>query len=143
MTAEPTAEPTARDSYRFWIDDRVRFADVDALGHANNNAIGIYLEQGRVGLLASMGGFRPESPWTVVIARSTVDYRAELRFGDAVQVGMRVVKVGNTSVTLAAGVFSGDTCAATQECVCVIVDAQTHRPTPIGDAMRAALAAYQ
>ena len=134
---------TSPDHYRFWIEERVRFADLDALGHVNNNAIGVYFEQARVSLMHDCGGFHDESPWTVVLARSVIEYKAELLYPATVRVGIRVLKVGNTSVVLGAAIFQGDRVIATQEGVCVIVDKAAHRPTPVPDDLRAVLGRFQ
>lgn len=134
---------TSPDHFRFWIDERVRFADLDVLGHANNNAIGVYFEQARVSLMDECNPFRGAGPWTVVLARSLIEYRAELLYPAAIRVGVRVGRVGNSSVALASGVFQGDRCIATQEAVCVIVDKDAHRPTPVPDDLRAVLARFQ
>ena len=135
-------DPTSPDLYRFWIAEHVRFADLDALGHVNNNAIGVYFEQLRVSLVHDGCGFRGDSPWTVVLARSVIDYKAELLFPADIRVGARVVRVGNTSVVLGAAIFEGDRCIAVHEAVCVIVDKNTHRPFPVPADLRDALARY-
>lgn len=140
MTESP--DLTRPDTHRFWIDEHVRFADLDTLGHVNNNAIGVYFEQARVALTHEFGGFREGCPWTVVLARSVNEFKAELRFPAAVRVGLRVLRLGNSSVVLGGGLFHEDRCIATQEAVCVIVDAATHRPAPIPDPVRAALARF-
>jgi len=137
-----THDLTNPAGYRFWIEERVRFADLDALGHVNNNAIGVYFESGRVALMESCGGFRPDSPWTVVLARSVMEFKAELLYPATARIGVRVLRLGNTSLTLGSAIFSGDTCVATQEGVCVIVDPASHRPTPLTPELRAALAPY-
>lgn len=140
MTTTPALTDPA--THRFWIEERVRFADLDMLGHVNNNALGVYFESVRVALMEACGGFRPDSPWTVVIARSLIEYKAEMLYPGTARVGACVLRQGNSSLTLGAAIFSGDTCIATQECVCVIVDPLTHRPTPLTPDLRAALAAY-
>lgn len=140
MTASPVLTDPA--AYRFWIDERVRFADLDALGHVNNNAIGVYFESGRVALMEACGGFRPESAWTVVLARSVMEFKAELLYPGTARIGVRVLRLGNSSLTLGAAIFSGDDCIATQEGVCVIVDAASHRPTPLSPELRAALTGH-
>ncbi|HYG85321.1 MAG TPA: thioesterase family protein [Azospirillum sp.] len=142
MTIDITPSLTDPAGYRFWIEERVRFADLDALGHVNNNAIGVYFESARVALLESCGGFRPDSPWTAVLARSVIEYKAELLYPATAQIGIRVLRLGNTSMVLGSGIFHGDTCIATQEGVCVIVDQTTHRPTPLSPALRDGLAPY-
>ncbi|WP_207460370.1 thioesterase family protein [Azospirillum sp. SYSU D00513] len=133
---------TDPEGYRFWVDEHVRFADLDPLGHVNNNAIGVYFEQARVVLLTAGLGLRRESPWTVVIARSLIEYKAELHYPAEVRIGARVLRAGNSSLTLGSAIFQGDRCIATQEAVLVIVDKAAHRPTPIPDAVRPVLDRY-
>lgn len=134
--------PTDAARYRFWVDEHVRFADLDALGHVNNNAFGVFFEHGRVEFLRQLGGFGQNVPWTVVLARSTIDYRAELHYPAAIRIGLGVLRLGNTSLTLGAAVFRDAVCVAAQEAVGVIVDAVTHRPTPVPADLRAAMEPY-
>lgn len=131
---------TRPDSYRFWWEERVRFNDLDALGHVNNNAIGVYFEQARIALLMEAGGFRDGDAWTVVLARSLIEFKAELLYPNSVRIGVRGLRLGTSSMTIGVGIFLGDRCIATQEAVCVIVDKATHRPTPLPEPLRAALA---
>lgn len=142
MTSHTVPSLTDPAAYRFWIEERVRFADIDLLGHVNNNAIGVYFESARVALMEVCGGFRPDSPWTVVLARSVTEYKAEMLYPGTARIGVRVLRLGNTSLTLGAAIFNGDTCVATQEGVCVIVDPRAHRPTPLTPEMRATLAEH-
>jgi len=131
---------TRPDSYRFWWEERVRFNDLDALGHVNNNAIGVYFEQARIALLMEAGGFRDGDAWTVVLARSLIEFKAELLYPNTVRIGVRGLRLGTSSMTIGVGIFLGDLCIATQEAVCVVVDKATHRPTPLPEPLRAALA---
>lgn len=144
-SAPPVNRPvdlTDPAGYRFWTGERVRFADLDRQGHVNNNAFGVYFEQGRVHLLEALRGFGPDAPWTVVLARSVVDHLAEVHYPAELRIGVRVLRIGNTSITLGLGVFDGATCAATQEAVSVLIDRGTGRPTPVPESLRAALAAH-
>lgn len=143
MTDSEKPDLTKPESFRYWIEERVRFADLDAIGHVNNNAYGVYFEQGRVMLMHESGGFQDSDSWTVVLARSVIDYKAELNYPAVARIGMRVLRVGNSSITLGAGIFDGDRCVATQEAICVIVDKAAHRPTPVPGDLRARLAHYQ
>src|SRR6185312_12888906 len=52
MSADERLDPSF---YRHWIEDRVRFADLDPLGHCNNAAIGGFFESSRVALFADAG----------------------------------------------------------------------------------------
>ncbi|WP_377808537.1 thioesterase family protein [Azospirillum sp. A29] len=130
---------TSPDLYRFWWEERVRFNDLDAVGHVNNNALGVYFEQARVAMIHQVGGFTDEVPWTVVLARSLIEYKAELLYPNTVRIGARTLRLGTSSITLGCAIFLGDRCIATQEAVAVIVDKAAHRPTPIPEPLRVKL----
>ena len=47
-TPVPDFDPADAASYSFWTEEILRFADLDMVGHVNNNAIGVFIENGRV-----------------------------------------------------------------------------------------------
>ncbi|HSK41450.1 MAG TPA: thioesterase family protein [Arenibaculum sp.] len=130
---------TNPETYRFWIDEHVRFADLDPLGHANNTAIGTYFESARVSLFEQAGDGVTGPDAGVVLARIVIDYRAELRYPARLRIGVRVGRIGTTSVTLESAVFDGARCAASSEAVCVLIDTSARRPTALPEALRARL----
>jgi acyl-CoA thioester hydrolase len=75
----------------------------------------------------------------VVETRCT--YRKPLTFPEAVDAGMRVVRLGTSSVIYEIGIFrqGDDDAAATGRFVHVWVDRTTQRPAPIPPRIRAAL----
>src|SRR3954447_19148774 len=44
MDNETSTAITSREFYPYWINESVRFADLDPLGHVNNAAISTYFE---------------------------------------------------------------------------------------------------
>jgi acyl-CoA thioester hydrolase len=80
------------DGYAFVHRERVRFRDCDALGHVNNAVYSTYLEQARIGVLGSLGEF--------ILARVEIDFRAELRAGEEVEVHSRCTHIGTKSLQL-------------------------------------------
>ena len=55
MDTETSTAITSREFYPYWIDESVRFADLDPLGHVNNAAISTYFESARVALFSDAG----------------------------------------------------------------------------------------
>jgi acyl-CoA thioester hydrolase len=137
-----TVEFTDPAAYRFWVDEHVRFQDLDPLGHANNNAFGIYFESGRVAFLSALGFKDGQENRGTVLARITIDFRAELRYADRIRIGSRILKVGRTSATLASAVFRDDLCAATCSAVIVLIDTESRRPTEFSQSARDRMNAY-
>ncbi len=143
LEAAPPRDPAA---YPHWCDDRVRYADLDAVGHANNNAIGVYFEAARVELLRDIGIAQVGGPIICVVARLAIDYLKEMQLFEAVRIGQRIARIGTTSVVLHSAIFvsrdGAEVCTATAEAVCVLVDGASHRPTPIPPATREELQRY-
>lgn len=143
MTVAADPVPTEAAAYKFWIDERVRYADIDAQGHINNNAYGVYIEGCRFDFFRALGMIDRSSGKYSVLVRIEIDYRAETMYGAAVRVGLRVSKIGRTSFTLESAVFDRDRCVATSVAVQVRMDAATHRPVELTDEEKASLAAYR
>jgi acyl-CoA thioester hydrolase len=128
--------------YRHWIEDRVRFADLDPLGHCNNAAIGGFFESSRVALFADAGYSAGGGALSIPIVRIEIDFRRELHYGVRVRVGARVLRFGRTSFTLAGAVFEAEHCAATAQVVAVLFDLRQRRSVELTDDLRQALEAY-
>src|SRR3954470_16383013 len=56
------------------------------MGHVNNAVYSTYLEQARIGILGDLEPF--------ILARVEIDFRAELRAGEQVEVRSRCARVG-------------------------------------------------
>src|SRR3954471_11555790 len=77
----------------------VRFRDCDAMGHVNHAVYFTYLEQCRLTFWREVTG-EPSPHTRVIIARAECDYRAPAKFGDELDVGVRVADIGRSSFTL-------------------------------------------
>jgi acyl-CoA thioester hydrolase len=131
-----------RASYPHWTRVTIRFSDEDRMGHVNNAAYSVWIEAARVAYLESL--YRPGTSLDTVLARITVDFLKETTWPGEVEVGSRMLGVGNKSLRTGYGVFRGDACLATSECVNVFFDPRTRTsaapPAPVRDALLAELA---
>ena len=135
------ADPADREAYRYWNRHVIRFADLDPAGHVNNVAYAQYFESGRVAFWRDAGRAAAAPGATGVIARLVIDYRTEMDFPGEVEVGTRVLSLGNSSCRMGQGLFRDGACVATGEAVCVLIDAESRRATPLPDALRQAILA--
>lgn len=102
-----------------------RYADVDPLWHINNVAIAQYYEEARVTAGARMfGGVRIPTPAgeRVLIAHQSIDYLHEASYPGTLEIGIGVLKVGNTSYTYGMGMFQEGRCVSVSDAVMVFVD---------------------
>ena len=65
--------------------ETVRFRDVDSLGHVNNAVFLTYLEEARIAYLLPFGA----EAANMILARVEIDFRAPLRMGDEIEIGVR------------------------------------------------------
>ena len=124
-----------------------RWADNDALHHLNN---AVHYQLFDTAINGWIAGALPDvvaaGEIVAVVAESGCSYYGELRFPDDVVVGLRVERLGTTSVTYGLGLVgrtrdgttpAGATIAAKGRWVHVYVDALTRRPTSIPEPLRA------
>jgi acyl-CoA thioester hydrolase len=128
--------------YKHWIEDAVRFSDLDPLGHVNNNAIGQYFENARAALFIDVTPGWPQCDKLFILARSAIDFRHELHMPAQLRIGSCITAIGRTSMQLSNALFRGNDGLAYCENVSVLIDRTTRKPIPIDDGLRKILAKY-
>ena len=128
--------------YPFTTPLTTRWADNDVYGHVNNVAYYAYFDSIANLYLIKEGGLDIHGPVIGLVVASSCQFQAALAYPDELVGGLRVAKLGNSSVTyeLAVARVGSDELAATGTFTHVFVDRATRRPTPIPDRIRAALA---
>lgn len=125
-----------RKTFRHWHRITIRSADEDPLGHVNNTIYAVWIEVARVMLIKAYLDVGPD--WmSTVLASMTIDFLNETHFPGNVDVGVRLVHIGNSSIRSVYGVFRDGQCLATSRCVNVYFDMRPRRSTPATQAMRA------
>jgi len=117
----------------------IRWRDVDAFRHVNNAVYATYLEECRDEWAERALGDDGDL-WGFVLARVAIDYRRELtQEDDTVVVSCRLVRIGNSSVTLREEIRTetGEL-SAESEAVLVARDETTGRSRPLTVAERKA-----
>jgi acyl-CoA thioester hydrolase len=112
--------------------ERVRFRDCDPMGHVNNAVYSTYLEQARIDIL---GGLEP-----FILARVEIDFRAELRAGEAIEVRTRCSRIGTKSFDLDHEVHADGRLVAEAKSVLVGYDYDTGTSVPLTENQRRRLA---
>jgi len=132
-----------RASYRSFLAIATRWMDNDVYGHVNNVSYYSYFDTAVNEHLIRAGGLDIRAgPEIGVVAETSCRFHKPLSFPDVVDAGLRVAKLGRSSVTYEIGLFrQGDEePAATAHFVHVWVDRENRRPIAIPAAVRAALA---
>jgi acyl-CoA thioester hydrolase len=134
--------PSERAAYKEFRAMTTRWMDNDPYGHMNNvvhyslfdTAVNGWLIE--AGVLDFLAGEQ-----VGLVVETGCRYFSELAFPDRLTAGLRVAKLGASSVRYEIGLFRNDEPKAAAEgfFVHVYVDRSTRRPTPLGPALRSAL----
>jgi len=127
----------------------VRFSDCDPLAHVNNAVYLTYLEQARITLWrAQLGAWPRPMPdggprEGFILARAEVDFRAQAREGDELEVRLALGGFGRTSATYEYEIVDvrTDRLVAEAKTVQVWIDYDAGRPVPLTDALKQTLSA--
>jgi acyl-CoA thioester hydrolase len=133
--------PTLAD-FRFRTVEKLRFADTDQNGHVTNSVFAICCQNARMELLCDPRKVPLPCNAQFVIARLFLEFRAEMRWPGAVEVGTRVDHVGRSSVTLAQALFVGELCVAIADSIVALMDKTSRRSIVLPDATAQALSAF-
>ncbi len=141
MNAEISG-PAVRNDYPDYYVIQSRWMDNDIYGHMNNVVHYSLFDTAVNGWLIRRGLLDPRGGATIgLVVETGCRYFSEMAFPDVITAGLRIAKIGNSSVRYEVGLFRNDDDHASAEgfFVHVNVDAKTRRPRPIDDGVRAAL----
>lgn len=139
MTGETVGQ---RVDYKHFRLIPTRWMDNDAFGHVNNVVYYAYFDTLLNRYLIDEGGFDFVSDPVVGVAVETMcRFRRSFTYPETIDAGMRVGKLGTSSVRYEIGLFGEGEPDARAEgyFVHVFVDRSTQKPSPIPVAIRAAL----
>ncbi len=134
----------SRENYFAFKPITTRWMDNDAYGHVNNVTYYSYFDTAANCYLIEEGGLDIENGSVIgFVVNSGCNYNSPIAYPEKIEAGLRVDRLGNSSVTYGLAIFKeGETQAAAQgHFVHVFVDRETNKPVAIPDKMRAALEA--
>ena len=134
--------PDSRDRYRYFTVIQTRWMDNDVYRHVNNVVYYSYFDTVVNGYLLSQGVLDIEKgPVIGLVVETQCRYFSPIAFPDVVHAGLRVAKLGTSSVRYEVGIFRNDDAlsAAQGHFVHVYVGRALGRPVPLPANLRAAL----
>ena len=107
-----------KNSYRKWTREIIRYGDLDPVGHVNNNAYGLFIENARTMLFMDAerqmklgSNLGSECDW--VLRKLDIDFLREIHYPGEVEVGIAITRIGTSSMVVNHAIFTEDYCAAT------------------------------
>jgi len=136
------SDPETRDRYPHFTTITTRWMDNDVYRHVNNVVYYSWFDTVVNRYLVTGGVLDIENSAVIgLVVETHCEYFSPVAFPDVVQAGLRVARLGNSSVNYEIGIFrNGDARAAAQGgFVHVYVDRASNRPVPLAPALRAVL----
>lgn len=135
-------EPDRRSAYAHFQPITTRWMDNDVYGHVNNVVYYSYFDTVVNTYLIHAGVLDYVAGQSIgLVIETQCNYFSSLSFPDTVVAGLRVAKLGKSSVRYEVGLFRNDddVAAAQGHFVHVYVDRETRTPNPLPPALRQAL----
>ncbi|MAL90481.1 thioesterase family protein [Stutzerimonas sp. R40042] len=133
-----------RRDYKHFQPITTRWHDNDIYGHVNNVVYYGFFDTAVNNYLIQQGGLDIQDGDIVgFVVSSACDYFASIAYPDLIEVGLRVAKLGNSSVQYELAIFreGEQEASAAGRFVHVFVERASNRPTAIPPRLRAALEA--
>lgn len=135
-----------RDDYVVFRPVTTRWRDNDVYGHVNNVVYYEYVDSAVNGWLAETGTLAvPGAPVIGLVVETACVFHESVAFPEALETGLKVTRIGTSSVQYEVGIFRADGDAAVAEArfTHVYVDREARRPVAMSEPMRGALKALQ
>lgn len=134
----------AIEGFAYARTQEIVLRDLDSFGHVNNSVFLTYVENARVGYLATVVGARRREEIRNIMARAEIDFHAELSFGDDLELGVRCEHLGTKSFELRYRLVRGDgVIAADVRSTHVMFDFDKSASVPLPDEWRRAIEAWE
>lgn len=130
----PKPQPEPRSAYHAFRPISTRWADNDVYGHVNNVVYYSWFDTAVNAHLIEQGALDIHQGSTIgLVVETQCNYFAPLAFPQTVEAGIRVAKIGSSSVRYEVGLFAqgAELTAAKGHFIHVYVDSQTRRPAAL------------
>jgi acyl-CoA thioester hydrolase len=127
------------EAFPFKTSDKIRYRDTDRQGHINNAVFGTYFETGRVEMLYTKEfNILPEGA-SFVVAHVSMDLIAEIHWPGLIDIGLGVLRIGNSSLVIGSNLFQNGKLVASSETIVVQVDNVSKKPKSLEEFSRRTL----
>ena len=146
MNALVKPQPEGRDAYKAFRPITTRWMDNDVYGHVNNVVYYSWFDTAVNATLIEKGVLDIHGGETIgLVIETQCNYFAPLAFPQTIEAGIRVAKLGTSSVRYEVGLFAqGEPLTAAKgHFVHVYVDRATRRPVPLPTSLKQFLETLQ
>ncbi|HEY7209054.1 MAG TPA: thioesterase family protein [Bryobacteraceae bacterium] len=124
----------------FHFQTRIRFIDTDASGRIHYTAMFRYFESAETEFMRMLGVHYLKHDFTLPRVHVECDFRLAIEHDDVIDIELRVVKIGRSSIHFGFQALKGGEPAASGAIVVACMDRKTQRAAPLPEVLRAKLA---
>jgi acyl-CoA thioester hydrolase len=124
------------EGFPFVHHEIARFSDLDGMGHVNNAVYLTYIEQARLAWFGRYAADEPMPLRDVILARTEIDFRSQVVFGETVAIGVRPSRLGTKSFALEYELRVGDRVVAEATSVLCGYDYESGRSIEVPERWR-------
>lgn len=135
------------ETFKETLPIQIRFSDIDALGHINNNVYFSYFDLGKTTYFETIKG-KSDISWTdglIVVAHIEVDFLSPVYYRENIVVDSKVTKLGDKSGVFLQQIRNVKNGEVKCRCKSVFVtyDAHTQASMPIPDTWRKIISEHE
>jgi acyl-CoA thioester hydrolase len=139
-----------RDDFKFFNRLRVRWAEVDMQKIVFNGNYLLYFDVAVNEYWRAFSEARPDlvdqiRGWmhNIYVAKASIDYHDSARFDDELDIGVRLAKIGRSSMRFVVEIYRGDEHLISGELIYVYKDPVANASAPVPEELRALMVAYE
>ena len=131
------------DEFRFRLDIRVVFRDIDFYRHVNNAVYITWMETARIDYCAVSFGRPLGAATNVIMASQSFDYERQAQYDERLVMGCRCSRIGTKSLDLTYELYRGDERVGKGFSALVAFDYATNASIPVPEVWRERIRAYE
>lgn len=134
------------ENFKNSLPIQIRFSDIDAIGHINNNIYFSYFDLGKINYFENLkSSYVSWIDGLVVVARLEIDFIAPIFYKESIAVDSKIIKVGNKSAVFLQQIRNTLTNEIKCRCTSIVVafNPTTNKGMPIPDIWRKGMSEYE
>ncbi len=131
-----------REDFRHFTRLQTRWGDVDRIGHVNNAKYFTYEEQARTSYFEQRLNAAGQGA-DIILAHVGCDFLVQVHHPSDIDYGIRVTRIGRSSLHTEGALFIGEVCHARTRGVLVWFDFALQKTAPLPEALREAIRSYE
>ncbi len=133
------------DCFNFTTAYQVRISDINYGNHVANSAVLNFFQDARIRYLATIGDFTEFdiSGCGIILPEANVQYKAEMFLADELVIGVKISKLGRSSMTMEYQIERGDKVTACGSTALIAFNYQRRKPCRLPQLFKDAVIAFE